>query len=62
MWYVRVAALLVLLSAYVLSMPFGVQQAYTIQSDISHEEYTIYRNAPSPTSWSMRHLECAFHC
>lgn len=62
MWYVRVAALLVLLSAYVLSMPFGVQKAYTIQSDISHEEYTIYRNAPSLTSWSMRHLECAFHC
>ena len=62
MWYVRVAALLVLLSAYVLSMPFGVQQAYTIKSDISHEEYTIYRNAPSLTSWSMRHLERAFHC
>ena len=56
MWYVRVVALLVLLSTYVLSTPLGVQQAYTIQSNISHEEYTIYRNAPLLTSWSMRHL------
>ena len=62
MWYVRVVALLVLLSTYVLSTPLGVQQAYTIQSNISHEEYTRYRNAPLLTSWSMRHLERAFHC
>lgn len=62
MWYVRVVALLVLLSAYVLSVPLSGQQVYMIQSNAVHKEHTTYRNAPSLTSWSMRHLECTFNC
>lgn len=61
MWYVRVVALFVLLSAYALSVPLAGQQVYTLQSNKAHKEYTSYRNAPFITSWSTRHLEGTFN-
>ena len=37
MWYVRVVALFVLLSAYALSVPLAGQQVYTLQSNEAHK-------------------------